>query len=248
MRLHRFYVPPAVAELGYSLWLHDGRLLGQWTKVLRYRAGDEVVLFDGVSTERLYKIAQLEPNAVKLELVTEFERKLPARHIYLFFSLLKKDKNEWVLQKCTELGVSNFVPIIATRCERSDLSQNQMERWQKIIMEAAEQCGRSDIPQVREPLSLETALAEYKGKVQLLVADEKYEVGNNLLRRSNYGYEGRMKYGEEKPIGVFIGPEGGWTEAELKLFEEAGAEHLHLGNLTLRAETAAVAAAAKLLN
>src|SRR5690606_20204102 len=98
---------------------------------------------------RLYKIVQVEKDGVKLELVTEFERKLPERHIYLFFSLLKKDKNEWVLQKCTELGVRNFVPIVADRSEKTGFN---LERSEKIVIEAAEQCGRSDIPDVREPI------------------------------------------------------------------------------------------------
>lgn len=230
MRLHRFYVSPSTAELDHEFWLRDEGLRNQWTKVLRYRAGDEVVLFDGIEHERLYKLARIEPDAIQLTLVTEFERKLPQRHTYLFFSLLKKDKNDWVLQKCTELGVRNFVPILAERSEKTGFN---VERAEKILIEAAEQCGRSDIPKVREPLMLETALEEYKEKVQLLVCDERLDSNEHI---------------SDDPVGVFIGPEGGWTDAEFKLFEAANAGHLHLGNLTLRAETAAVAAATKLVS
>lgn len=233
MKLHRFYINPDTAELERTFWLHDERLRNQWTRVLRYREGDQVVLFDGVAAERLYKLARIEPDAVQLELITEFERTLPDRHVYLFFSLLKKDKNDWVLQKCTELGVRNFVPILADRSEKTGFN---LERAGKIVIEAAEQCGRSDIPQVREPLALDTALADYKGKVDLFVADE-------TLSTINY-----QTSTIKNPIGIFIGPEGGWTEAELKLFAQAGAGHFHLGSLTLRAETAAVAAATKLFS
>lgn len=229
MRLHRFYVDPNDTELTHNFWLKDERLRNQWQKVLRYREGDEVVLFDGVRTERLYKILEIASDAVHLELVTEFERKLPARHVYLFFSLLKKDKNDWVLQKCTELGVSNFVPILAERSEKTGFN---LERAEKIVIEAAEQCGRSDIPHVREPLLLDTALEEYKDKVQLLICDETLDQNEQL---------------SDGPVGIFIGPEGGWTDKELGLFEQAGAGHFHLGNLTLRAETAAVAASTRLL-
>lgn len=231
MKLHRFYIKPDELELRQSLWVNDERLKNQWLRVLRYREGDQLVLFDGVETDRLYKIVTIEPQGgIKLEMVTEFERKLPARHIYLFFSLLKKDKNDWVLQKCTELGVRTFVPIIADRSEKTGFNQ---ERAEKIVIEAAEQCGRSDIPAVREPMDLPVALGTYKDEVQLLVCDETLDKNEQL---------------SVEPMGIFIGPEGGWTENEIKLFKQAGTGHFHLGNLTLRAETAAVAAATKLLS
>ena len=229
MRLHRFYIPPDDLELEHTVWVHHKGLLNQWLRVLRYQTNEELVLFDGVGNDRLYKITKIEPDGVKLELITQMKRKLPKNHIYLFFSLLKKDKNEWVLQKGTELGVRNFVPIIASRSEKTGLNR---ERVNKIVIEAAEQCGRSDIPNVREPLELKTALNEYKDKVQILVCDE------SLDKNTNIGNE---------PVGIFIGPEGGWTKDEIDQFEKVNANHFHLGNLTLRAETAAIAACTKLL-
>jgi len=229
MRLHRFYVSPEMAELDQSFWIKDDGLRNQWLRVLRYREGDEVVLFDGVKHDRLYKLARVESDAIQMELITEFERKLPSKHIYLFFSLLKKDKNDWVLQKCTELGVRNFVPVLAERSEKTGFN---LERARRIIIEAAEQCGRSDIPKIRDPLLIKTALEEYKNKIQLLVCDETFDNNEQL---------------SELPIGIFVGPEGGWTGSEIELFEKSGTGHFHLGNLTLRAETAAVAASTKLL-
>jgi 16S rRNA (uracil1498-N3)-methyltransferase len=229
MRLHRFYISPDTRELDHSFWLHDPGLLNQWLRVLRFREGQEVVLFDGKTTERLYKITHIEQGGVHLELVTEFERKLPTRHVYLFWALLKKDKNDWVLQKATELGVTNFVPLLAERSEKTGFN---LERSQKIVTEAAEQCGRSDIPHVREPISLEEVLKEYASDVQLLVCDEREQADLKLV---------------DKPVGVLIGPEGGWTEGEIEQCKQAGVGALHLGHLTLRAETAAIVAAAALL-
>jgi len=229
MRLHRFYIAPEKCELDHTLWLKDKDLRNQWLKVFRYGEGDQVVLFDGVQTERLYKIAQVADDAINLKMVTEFERKLPHKHIYLLWSLLKKDKNDWVIQKCTELGVSNFVPVLAERSEKTGFN---IERAEKIAIEAAEQCGRSDIPHIREPLTLKEAIHEYKDKITLLVCDEQAETAMSE---------------SDKPAGIFIGPEGGWAEAELSQFKSAGLGSLHLGNLTLRAETAAVAAATKLI-
>lgn len=229
MRLHRFYISSDTLELNHNFWVHDEALRNQWLKVLRYRTGDDVVLFNGIDAERLYKIKRVEPDGVELTMVTEFERKLPAKHVYLFWSLLKKDKNDWVIQKCTELGVSNFVPVVADRSEKTGFN---LERANKIAIEAAEQCGRSDIPHIREPLSIEEALSEYKEKVELLICDEQSETAVTE---------------SEKPVGVLIGPEGGWTGAESALFKQENLGSLHLGNLTLRAETAAVAATGKLL-
>lgn len=232
MRLHRFFVAPSEAELSQEFWLKSPSLRQQWSKVLRYKVGDDVVLFDGVAVERLYKIDRIEADATKLILVTEFERKLPSKHVYLFWSLLKKDKNDWVLQKCTELGVSNFVPILAERSEKTGFNY---ERALRIVTEAAEQCGRSDIPLVREPLELAAALKEYASVVKILVAEESLQ-GLSL-----------QEVGEDEKTGVLVGPEGGWTEHEIELFSANNLPGLNLGNLTLRAETACVAAATKLL-
>ncbi len=229
MRLHRFYTGPDL-RLEHYVELNDTRLLDQWNKVLRFRPGQEVVLFDGHEHERLYVLNELSRNAAKLELITDFLRKIPSRNVYLFWSLLKKDKNDWVLQKATELGVSHFIPILAERSEKTGFNE---ERAQKILIEAAEQCGRSDIPVVRQPLLLQTALHEYAAKVPLFVCEQ-----HELTKPKTPNY---------KEVGVLIGPEGGWSEKEKQLFITQEVGKLPLGDFTLRAETAAVVASAKLL-
>lgn len=227
-RVHRFFVGKHF-ELRHDFWLHDERLLHQWNKVLRYQAGQDVLLFDGVESDRLYKIVEIKPDEAHLQLVTDYERQLPHKDIYLLWSILKKDKNDWVLQKATELGVSHFVPLLAERSEKTGFD---VERAEKIVIEAAEQCGRSDIPTVREPMLISTALDHVGSKVPLMICEQGGEVP-----AAAHG----------SPCGVLIGPEGGWSETELKLFEQAALPHLGLGNFTLRAETAAVTAAGQLL-
>lgn len=229
MRLHRFYVG-ADCELTHYIWLRDPRILAQWQKVLRYRPGQQVILFDGVLHDRLYAITELKKDAAHLELITDFTRQLPERRVYLLWSLLKNDKNDWVLQKCTELGVSHFVPILAERSEKTGFN---VERAQKIVIEAAEQCGRSDIPALREPLLLQTALHDYASKIPLLVC-EQFEL--TKVSKPNY-----------KEVGVLVGPEGGWSEAEKQLFVTQELAKLDLGPFTLRAETACVTALTRLL-
>lgn len=226
MKIHRFLTNDI--ELGHDFWLHDEAILHQWNNVLRFKPGQQVVLFDGVEHDKLYKINDIKKNEAHLLLITDFERKLPKRNVYLLWSLLKKDKNDWVLQKCTELGVSHFLPLIADRSEKTGFNH---ERAVKIIAEAAEQCGRSDIPTVREPMHVRTAVEQLDGKVPLLICEQG-------------GTEGWTKLDD---VGVLIGPEGGWSEAEAQLFEEFHLPSFNIHDFTLRAETAAVAAVTRIL-
>lgn len=229
MRLHRFYVGTDI-ELKHNFWLHDLRIVGQWKRVLRYQAGQQVVLFDGVETERLYRIVELKDDEAHLELVTDFERQLPSKNVYLFWSLLKKDKNDWVLQKATELGVSHFIPLLADRSEKTGFNSDRAE---KIVIEAVEQCGRSDIPTVREPMLVSTALEHMGNKIPLMICEQG---GDRPAALQSESY------------GIVIGPEGGWSEKEIELFKTHNLPHLGLGDLTLRAETAAITAASVALH
>lgn len=227
MRLHRFYVGNEL-ELKHDFWLHDTRLLHQWNNVLRFREGQEAVLFND-NHERLYRIVEIKRDEAHVQYITDFERKTPAKDVYLLWSVLKKDKNDWVLQKSTELGASHLVPLLADRSEKTGFN---VERAEKIVIEAAEQCGRSDIPSVREPISVEAALRELQGKVTLYICeqDSTDSMTTNL-----------------ESTGVLIGPEGGWSDKEKQLFIENNLPHLNLHDFTLRAETAAVTAITKLL-
>lgn len=230
MRAHRFFTGTDL-KLKKDFWLHDESLLWQWNKVLRFREGQEVILFDGIKADRLYRIAKIDKKEAHLQMVTELERKMPSRHIYLFWSLLKKDNNDLVIQKGTELGVSNFVPLL---CERSVRDNFNLERARKIAVEAAEQSGRSSIPAIREPLHLAKALEEYKDKVQIFVCEQG---SGKVLKLDDY----KDRYG------VLIGPEGGWGTAEKQLFVQQKLSHLNISDFTLRAETAAIVATARLM-
>ena len=227
MRLHRFYVAPQTIQLKHDFWLHDLQLVHQWRKVLRYQVGQEVVLFDGIESERLYRISELSDIEAHLELVTDMTRKLPKRTVYLAWSLLKKDKNDWVLQKATELGVTHFIPLLADRSEKTGFNE---DRAQKIIIEAAEQCGRSDIPTVREPMRPATLLEHMGDKIPFMVCEQGGTPASECLPDT---------------FGLLVGPEGGWSDTEKQLFNARSTPHFGLGEFTLRAETAAVIAASK---
>jgi len=226
MKIHRFYTPDL--KLTEDCWVHKPEILHQWNKVLRFRPGQQVVLFDGLKHDRLYEIQEINLKEARLSHITDYERSVPKKDIYVFWSLLKKDKNDWVLQKCTELGVRHFIPLIADRSEKTGFNH---QRAEKIIIEAVEQCGRSDIPVIREPLPVDKAIEQYKDKIQLYICEQESE-------------ETTLTSGS---LGVLIGPEGGWSENEKALFKERGISHLNIHDFTLRAETAAVTSVVKLL-
>lgn len=224
-RLHRFHVEDIALKKDF--WLHDQALLWQWNKVMRFREGQEVVLFDGLKTDRLYTIIKLDKTEAHLVMVTELERLLPIRHVYLLWSLLKKDNNDYILQKATELGVTNFVPLITDRTIKTEFNH---ERSLRIVKEAAEQCGRSDIPFIREAVHLKKALDEYTD-LTLFIAQQGHERSLDLPDK----------------LGLVVGPEGGWSPDELDYFKSRQLVHFSISQFTLRAETAAIVAAAKVL-
>jgi 16S rRNA (uracil1498-N3)-methyltransferase len=223
MKLHRFLVGNDV-ELTHKTWVHDEKLLHQWRRVLRFEVGREVVLFDGKGKDRLYKITKLDANEAGLEMVTELAPRAPRQEMYLLWSLLKKDKNDWVLQKCTELGISHFVPLLADRSEKTGFD---VGRAQRIVNEAVEQCGRSDVPTVREPIGVAAAIEQLQDKATLYICEQETN---------------DAKPGSTEVVGLLIGPEGGWSDAEKQLFADRGLKHIAVHDFTLRAETAAITA------
>jgi len=230
MKLHRFYI--GNTELAHEFWTSDERLFHQWTRVLRFQPAQQLILFNDKKEERQYEVVKLGTDAVHLKMVTKLVAKEPKRELYLCFSLLKKDKNEWVLQKATELGVRHFVPIMSDRTEKAGFD---MERARKIVIEAAEQCGRSDIPRVREPLRLETAITELSPHAELYIAEQASTQSSTLDPKS------------ATALAVFIGPEGGWSDREKAFFTEQQVRHISISDFTLRAETACISAAVLLM-
>src|SRR3989338_5781535 len=163
MRLHRFYIEKKLVSLqspyldGRQLMVRvdDEGLLHQMRDVFRLTKGDEGIFFDGEGMDITFRIEMLSK---KEGIFVKEKEERSAGHgntrhssITLLMALIKKDNFELVLQKCTELGVSRFVPILAERSEKKNLD---MERAKRIIKEASEQCGRGDIPGLREVMSL----------------------------------------------------------------------------------------------
>ncbi len=224
MRLHRFYTP-AELQLESFVVIEEKMLLHQWMRVFRLRTGNEIILFNGDGNDYISTIETLsEKRAVVVPTKKTPSPKLK-KDTWLFVSLIKKDKLEWVVEKGTELGIKHFVPIIS---ERSEKKLFNMERLQKIAVEASEQCGRGDIPLIHELVAIEKATTI--GPKEKICFDFS---GTPLKNTANTGQ-----------LGLFIGPEGGFTPKELEFFKKNKIQISSLGILTMRAETAAIAASA----
>lgn len=230
MKLHRFYAENV--DLTQDLVINDKQYTHQWTKVLRFRVGREISLFNDTGVEYGYKITMIDKFGVRLDRLAEVEPQHPKHELHLCFSLLKKDKNDWILQKATELGVSHFMPLL---CERTEKTGFDAERARKIVIEAAEQCGRVDIPRIYEPITPEKLIHELSGGVELFVAEQGSPLQSSILNPQS-----------QESIGILVGPEGGWTDQEKRLFVDKQLKHLALSEFTLRAETAAITATALL--
>ena len=205
-------------------------------RVLRLRPGDRLEVFDGEGSAYPATIASLSDAGGSLELGTGQARAEPPSRLILWQALSKGDKLEWVIQKCTELGVASLVPF---RCQRSvvkldeDRGQQKALRWQKVAEQASRQCGRSDVPPVLGVQSFDDlcALARGGARVGLLHGGENDQP---LARFLAEGLDAGA------PLVVAVGPEGGFDPREVEAARAAGAELLSLGRRVLRTETAGV--------
>lgn len=201
-------------------------------RVLRVKIGQEFdVAADGVL--RSAKVVFASHDQVEFELGAEVQSAaLPQVTVYL--SIFKFDRMEWALEKLTELGVSHVVPMIAQRTEEhlAKAAAKRVERWRKIAREASQQARRIVPPEIAEPVALKKAIEKTQGsRIVLSESEEQFSL-KTVLNRCN------------PPVAMAFGPEGGWSETELELFNAAGWKPASLGHTILRAETAAIAAMA----
>ncbi|MBI3255521.1 MAG: 16S rRNA (uracil(1498)-N(3))-methyltransferase [Candidatus Andersenbacteria bacterium] len=226
MKFHRFMLDINLNTP--QTLVQDAEILKQWRNVLRFQVGDKVMLCDGEGQEALGVFESLDKTEarLKLERAVQVERE-PRREITLYCAILKRENFEWVAQKAVEVGVRRVVPVMTERTIKKDI---RVDRLQKIMKEAAEQSGRGVLPILHPSLSFEQALVNSKA----------YEF-SMFFDGSGPKFEPTILQNRES-VGIFIGPEGGWSEKELELAEKAGLLIASLGDLTLRAETAAIVA------
>jgi len=210
----------------------------QIISVLRLRTDDIVEVLDNQGC--LYRVSldvDVEKRSVMGQVMNK-ERVLtePAVQITLCFGMTNRDKVEWILQKGTEIGISEFSPFISSRTlvQSAVLSEKKLVRWARIIREAAEQSHRGHLPKLNQPQDFEACLKSSAAANNLsLIAWEEEDANRVKVTQSLEGFDGSS-------IALFIGPEGGFFEEEISFARQAGCRVVTLGDRILRMETAAI--------
>jgi 16S rRNA (uracil1498-N3)-methyltransferase len=234
----RFYIASALSGDRVAL---EAPLAHRLSKVLRLRAGDEIVLFDGRGEDVRARIERLDARggeAVVLERTTGTPE--PRTHVHLFQAITKVQRFEWLIEKCTELGIAEITPLITARSVvKTEGGAARRERWRRIAVEAAEQCGRSRVPEVGPPERLEEACGSAHG-VLLIPFESVGDAAPSIRAALDSQIDQLFALADE--VSIFIGPEGGFEDAEVDRAKRAAAVVVTLGPRVLRSETAGLVA------
>ncbi len=226
MKIHRFFGKFVIVDKGIKI--DKKEIVHQIKNVLHLKVGEKILLCDENKSEYMAEITHMEKDINTKIISLEKNKNESKRNIHLYLSILKKENFELAVQKAVEVGVSTITPIITERTVKLNIKK---ERILKIIKEAAEQSERGIIPELKDIANFNDVLKEKRDGITFF-CDRS---GNNL----NYSLK-NIK--EHDAINIFIGPEGGWSENELKNAKRNKFFIVSLGKFTLRGETAATIA------
>ena len=234
--MHKFFTPKELINENTAKII--GEDVKHIIKVLRIEAGEKVVLNDCQGTEYLAVISSTSKQEVEFEILEKLDinNESPVK-IHLYQGLPKAQKMDLIVQKGTELGISDFIPVMTSRVDVKLKGEfKKLDRLNRIALEAAKQSKRSIIPKVLEPITFNEVLKKVEEMDLFLVPYENAE---------NFGLNGVLKVLKEenkidniKNIGIIVGPEGGFEKEEIEALKEEGAYIITLGNRILRTETA----------
>ena len=198
-------------------------------KVMRVREGDTIILCDNQTGEWAARVSEVAKRRVAVTIIERLRERESVPDLWLCPALLKKDRFDMVLEKATELGAARIQPVLTRRCVADKLN---LTRARTITIEAAEQCARTALPDLEEPLALSALLKDWPEGRRLFFADEEGGAPPAQAFTANPG-----------PAALLIGPEGGFDDAERAAIRaHRAAIPLSLGPRILRGETAAIAA------
>lgn len=247
--MRRFYIE----NIEGDTVIIDGSEAHHIRNVLRQKIGDEVFLFDGTENEYKAEISEFlsfnNGPAVKLKIVSKTHKDIePSVKINLYQALPRLKKFDFIVEKATELGVNKIIPVISERVQLpKDAVKNpaKLERWRKIALSAAKQCGRVLVPEVAE-------IAKFKDAVVVGAAKQSQNETLSIIPwecEQNNSLKKVLKSLNSQPstVNLFIGPEGGFSNEEAELAKINGIIPVSLGKRILRAETAPIAVIANLI-
>ncbi len=250
--MHRFFVGELAlrgVDTGAVLPLPEA-VSRQMRSVLRIAIGEQVILFDNSGDELVATVATSSRAGIDVQIV---ERRAgegePAVRIVLCQGLLKSARFEWVLEKGTELGVTTFAPVL---CRRSmagleEAGPAKIQRWQRIIQEATEQCGRSRLPELLPIRPLIHALNDIPPDALALMPWEEEHTQSLYTTLQAARTHLASTASETITVVLFIGPEGGLMAEEVTLAQKHGVTSVTLGRRILRAETASLVTVANVI-
>ena len=234
--MHKFFTPKELINENVAKIIGDD--VKHIYKVLRISEGEKVVLNNCEGTEYLATVSSVNKQEVLLDIIEKLDLNNESEiKIYLFQGLPKAQKMDLIVQKGTELGITEFIPTITHRVDVKLKGEfKKLDRLNRIALEAAKQSKRSIIPKVSEPIEF-NAVLERINSLDLLIVP--YENANNFgiktlineLRKDN-------TTNTIKNVGIFVGPEGGIEEEEIERLKDKGARIVTLGKRILRTETA----------
>ncbi len=240
MQINRFYLDKIIFDQDGILKLTDS-ISRQLIHVLRCKVNDQAVIFDGSGFDYKVKIVNITNKICSVKFLEKISLNTDNKvKITIFISLIKQNRFEVALQKCTELGVFAFVPFYSSRSifqldkTSSSVGDNKISRWKSIIQEASEQCGRPDIPRFFDPVSYEIACKKSQDCFSIILWEHEEKIKLKSVLQN-------LK-GSDHSINIFVGPEGGFSSDEIKLANSIGIKSASLGDLILRSETAAISA------
>jgi 16S rRNA (uracil1498-N3)-methyltransferase len=232
----RIYIPPELINQGSGIILPPDKSRHLAT-VLRCNEGDEITVIDGKGRSYLARVSAILKKSVHVDILRELHTDTESSvYIVLCAAVLKGEKTDLVMQKATELGVKEIVPLITERCQVRETRKTG--RWRKTAEEAAEQCGRAVIPVIHEPIAFEDFMKQAvpdRESGGLIFMEDGGLPPDEALDRTGCA---------SRRILIFIGPEGGFSPSEAGMAEQAGFCRATLGPGILRADTAAIAAVA----
>lgn len=240
--MDRFFVEKKNINLESNTCIIEGEDVKHISKVLRCKSGEKLEICDNDNNEYICEIADIDKSIVELNILHKVDIKRESDlKIKLYQGLPKGPKMEMILQKLTEVGVDEIVLVQTKRsvAKVDDKKEDKkLERWERIIYEAAKQSKRGKIPRLRGILSFKEALLEMKEN-DFNIAPYENERTKSIKQA--------IKGVDINNIGIFVGPEGGFDESEIEAIEDIGGQSVSLGPRILRTETASVVASSIVL-